>query len=89
MRFQQLNQNLFFLDFELVDEAYWVLDNGSRICRGEAMELEWWSLSTGYKGRVEEEKEAWLRVLGLPLHLWSEEILKKNRKWMRRLCCYG
>ena len=77
VRFQQLNQNLFFLDFELVDEAYWVLDNGSRICKGEAMELEWWSPSTGCKGRVEEEKEAWLRVLGLPLHLWSEEILKK------------
>ena len=77
VRFQQLNQNLFFLDFELVDEAYWVLDNGSRIFRGEAMELEWWSPSTGCKGRVEEEKEAWLRVLGLPLHLWSEEILKK------------
>ena len=77
VRFQQLNQNLFFLDFELVDEAYWVMDNGSRIFRGEAMYLEWWSPSTGCKGRVEEEQEAWIRVLGLPLHLWTEEILKK------------
>ena len=77
VRFQQLNQNLFFLDFELVEEAYWVMDNGSRIFRGGAMYLEWWSPSTGCKGRVEEEQEAWIRVLGLPLHLWTEEILKK------------
>ena len=77
VRFQQLNQNLFFLDFELVEEAYWVMDNGSRIFRGEVMYLEWWSPSTGCKGRIEEEQEAWIRVLGLPLHLWTEEILKK------------
>ena len=77
VRFQQLNQNLFFLNFDLVEEAYWVMDNGSRIFRGEAMYLEWWSPSTGCKGRVEEEQEAWIRVLGLPLHLWTEEILKK------------
>ena len=24
----------------------------------------------------EEVKEAWIRVVGLPLHLWSQEILK-------------
>ena len=75
--FQQLNQNLFFLDFDLVEEAYWVMENGSRIFRGEAMHLEWWSPSTGCKGRIEEDQEVWIRVVGLPLHLWTEEILKK------------
>ena len=76
--FQRLNQNLFFLDFDLVEEAYWVMDNGSMIFNGEAMYLEWWSPSTGCKGRVVEDQEAWIRVVGLPLHLWSTEILKKK-----------
>ena len=75
--FQQLNQNLFFLDFDLVEEAYWVMENGSRIFRREAMHLEWWSPSTGCKGRMEEDQEVWIRVVGLPLHLWSVEILEK------------
>ena len=77
VRFEQLNQNLFFLDFDLVEEAYWVMENGSRIFRGEAMHLEWWSPSTGCKGSIEEDQEVWIRVVGLPLHLWSVEILKK------------
>ena len=75
VQFQQLNQNLFFLDFDLVEEAFWVMENGSRICRGEAMFLEWWSPSTGCKGRTEENQEVWIRVVGLPLHMWTEEIL--------------
>ena len=53
------------------------MENGSRIFRGEAMHLEWWPPSTGCKGRMEEDQEVWIRVVGLPLHLWSVEILEK------------
>ena len=60
-----------------MEEAYWVMENGSRIFRGEAMHLEWWTPSTGCKGRIEEDPEVWIRVVGLPLHLWTEEIMKK------------
>ena len=74
---QKLNQNLFFLNFELGEEAYWVMENGSRIFRGEAMHLEWWSPSIGCRGRMEEVHEVWIRVVGLPLHLWTTEILEK------------
>ena len=84
-RFQQLNHNLFFVDFDLAEEAHWVMENGSRIFQGEAMNLEWWSPSTGCKGRREEDQEVWIRVVGLPLHLWTDQILEKNRKWLRRL----
>ena len=45
-----LNQNIFFMGFELSDEAIWVMENGSRICRGGVMQLEWWSTSSGCKG---------------------------------------
>ena len=54
-----------------------VMENGSRICRGGVMQLEWWSPYSGCKGIRDQEKEAWIRVVGLPLHLWAGEILKK------------
>ena len=41
------------------------------------MKLEWWSPSTGCKGRREEDQEVWIRVVGLPLHLWTDQILEK------------
>ena len=41
------------------------------------MQLKWWSPSSGCKGIRDQEKEAWIRVVGLPLHLWTGEILKK------------
>ena len=72
-----LNQKLFFMGFELSEEAIWVMENGSRLCRGGVMQLEWWSSSSGCKGVRDKEKEAWIRVVGLPLHLWTREILKK------------
>ena len=28
-------------------------------------------------GRKDQAMEAWIRVVGLPLHLWTREILKK------------
>ena len=72
-----LNQNLFLMGFELSEEAIWVMENGSRTCRGGVMQMEWWSISSGCKGTRDQEKEAWIRVVGLPLHLWTREILEK------------
>ena len=53
------------------------MENGSGIFKGEVMQLEWWTPSTGCKGRKGQVLEAWIRVDGLPLHLWTGEILKK------------
>ena len=72
-----LNQNLFFMGFESSEEAIWVMENSSRIFRGGVMQLEWWTPSSGCKGIRDQEKEAWIRVVGLPLHLWTGEIMKK------------
>ena len=72
-----LNQNYFFMGFELSEEAMRVMENGSRICSGGVLQLEWWSQSSGCKGIRDKEKEVWIRVVGLPLHLWTGENLKK------------
>ena len=74
-----LNHNLFFLGFDSSEEAIWVMENGSRIFRGGVMQLEWWTSSSGCKGRRGQEIEVWIRVEGLPLHLWTGEIMKKVR----------
>ena len=75
MFFYPLNHNLFFMGFDSTEEADWVMENGSRICRGEALILERWTPSTGCTGSKSQNQEAWIRVVGLPLHLWTEEIL--------------
>ena len=72
-----LNQKLFFMGFELSEEARWVMENGSRICRGGELQLEWWTPYSGCKGVRDQENEVWIRVVGLPLHLWTGDILKK------------
>ena len=69
-----LNQNLFFMGFELSKEAIWVMENGSRIFKGGVMQLEWWSPSTGCNKKRDKEKEVWIRVVGLPLHMWTGEF---------------
>ena len=51
MLFYPLNQNLFFMGFDSSEEANWVMENGSRIFRGEVLHLEWWTPSTGCRGR--------------------------------------
>ena len=72
-----LNQYLFFIGFESPEEAIRVMENGSRIFRDVVMQLEWWTPYSGCNGKRDQEKEAWIRVVGLPLHLWTGEILKK------------
>ena len=41
------------------------------------MHLEWWTPSTGCEGRTDQDPVVWIIVFGLPLHMWTEDILKK------------
>ena len=71
-----LNKDLFFLEFSDPEEARWVLDVGRRSFKGEMLQLDWWSPYIDCVKRKELVKEAWLRVVRLPLHLWTPMILK-------------
>ena len=72
-----LNHKLFFMGFELPEEARWVMEKGSRMCRGGVMQLEWWTPYSGCNGLRDQKNEVWIRVVGLPLHLWTGDTLKK------------
>ena len=72
-----LNQDLLFLEFEIPEEAKWVLKLGRRWFRGGSLNLEWWSLDSSCVNSKEKVREAWIRVVRLPLHLWRQGVLKK------------
>ena len=75
--FAYLNHDLFFLEFLFSDEASWVLENGRRSFRGGMLHLKWWNPTVGCVFRRDQAKEAWIRVVGLPLHLWTRDILRR------------
>ena len=72
-----LNEDLLFLEFDSPEKAKWVLESGRRNFKGGVLQLERWSLESGCIRRKGSVQEAWIRVVGLPLHLWTPEILKK------------
>ena len=84
-----LNEDLFLLEFDSLEKAKWVLESGRRSFKGGALQLEWWSPESGCIRRKDLEQEAWIRVVGLPLHLWTPEILRKLGDALVGLSIYG
>ena len=72
-----LNEDLLFLEFGSSKEARWVLESGRRSFKGGILQLEQLRLESGCIRRKGLVQEAWIRVVGLPLHLWTPETLKK------------
>ena len=71
-----MNQDLLVMEFADSKEAKWVIEARRRWYRGGSLKLEWWSLDSGCVNSKETVEEVWIRVVGLPLHLWSREVLK-------------
>ena len=77
LRVATLNEDLLFLEFESPEEAKWVLESGKRNFKGGVLQLERWNPDSGCIRRKGLAQETWVRVVGLPIHLWKTEILKK------------
>ena len=71
-----LGSGLLLFDFELLSEAERVLARGKRRVLGSVLFLEKWHSEVGCFCNGAFSNEAWVRVLGLPLHLWSREVFK-------------
>ena len=63
-------------DFEDISNIEWMLAKGSRRLEEKVLHLVKWILEVGclLKGRL---LGSWVRVLGLPLHLWNWEVPMK------------
>ena len=54
-----------------------VLKTCKRIFKGEYLKLERWSHDIGCTKNSEQIGKAWVRVVGLFVHLWSKKLLKR------------
>ncbi|RVX05974.1 hypothetical protein CK203_018807 [Vitis vinifera] len=76
-----VRENLMLLEFEFEDEAERVFSSGIRSFRGRSFRLEKWKPSVGcLEGDNEETRHVWVRILGLPLHLWGRKPLQAVRR---------
>ena len=67
---------LMLFEFELVSEAERVLARGKRKVLGSVLLMERWHPEVGCFCNGAFANEAWVRVVGLPLHLWNREVFK-------------
>ena len=72
------------LEFEDEEEAERTLKGGTRRFKDKVLHLERWSVEAGCLKAGSQTKDVWVRVVGLPLHCWSEEIFKRIGD-----CCGG
>ena len=71
-----LGRGFLLFEFELLSEAERVLARGKRRVKDNVLFLEKWHPEVGCFCNGANANEAWVRVVGLPLHLWSREVFK-------------
>ena len=64
-------------EFDFLEESNCVLERGSNLFRRGVLSLERWRLESGCVKSKNLVNEAWVRMVGLPLHLWTCEALKQ------------
>ena len=77
VKLADLNEDLLTLEFDSPEKAKWVLESGRRSFKGGVLQLEWWRPEAGCLRCKDSVQEVWIRVVGLPLHLWKPETLRK------------
>ena len=73
----KLERGRALLEFEDIREAHRVVSSGSREMGGVHLGLDFWKPKTGCWVEEEMVQEAWVKIFGLPVSLWSLVILKK------------
>ena len=65
------------LEFEDENEAERTLKRGTRRFNDKVLHLERWSVEAGCSKVGSLVENVWVRVVGLPLHCWSEKVFKR------------
>ncbi|KAJ9704892.1 hypothetical protein PVL29_003104 [Vitis rotundifolia] len=73
----RMERNRALLEFEILEEARRVVSYGSRWLGGFQLGLEHWSPRSGCRKEEEVSSEIWVRIVGLPISLWTPTILKR------------
>ncbi|RVW84524.1 hypothetical protein CK203_041270 [Vitis vinifera] len=84
LKFARIGGPLLLIEFENKDEADKVLLRGSRWFKESTLHLDRWDPKVGCSQNGERAESVWVRVVGLPLHFWSQEAFRKIGD-----CCGG
>ena len=84
LRISRLGGALVLFEFQHKWEADMVLLRGSSRFKDREFILQRWGPAVGCTWKENHAKEVWVRVVGLPLHLWSREVFKRIGD-----CCGG
>ena len=84
VKFARMGGPFILIEFENKTVADKVLLRCIRCFKDSVMHLQRWDPKTGCSQSCEHLKEVWVRVMGLPLHLWNREVFKKIGN-----CCGG
>ena len=71
-----LNNDLLIFEFEDAEEANYALEGGCRTFWGGRLNLERWNPDFGCVKRKNQLNKVWVRIVGLPLHLWTCDVLR-------------
>ena len=72
-----LGRGLWLFEFESKEEVDRVLMFGKRRFGTNLVHLRTWGEDMGCSSQGNYEEKAWVRVVGLPVHLWSRKIMEK------------
>ena len=72
-----LGRGLWLFEFESKEEVDRVLMFGKRRFGTNLVHLRSWGEDLGCSNLGSSEVKAWVRVVGLPVHLWSRAVMKK------------
>ena len=73
----KLAGSVILFDFEDPNEAFRIWESGSRMFQGKKLFLERWGPEVVYWNNSMRGRGRWVRVVGLPLHFWNEEVFRK------------
>ena len=72
-----LGRGLWLFEFESKEEVDRVLKFGKRRFGTNLVHLRTWGEDMGCSSQGFSEEKAWVRVVGLPVHLWSRTVMEK------------
>ena len=72
-----LGRGLWLFEFESKEEVDRVLMYGKRRFGTNLVHLRIWGEDMGCSSQGDLEEKAWVRVVGLPVHLWSRKVMEK------------
>ena len=77
LKVEELRRGLWLFGFVNPNEARRILREGTGSFGGLPISFREWVKEVGCKDGRERCKSVWVRLLGLPMHLWSRPILKR------------